>query len=339
MFKRYVVNAFCSSLLVVLLLLCYTIESSTAFSIASHPATHSLLFRSQSNVPIVVAALAKLDDSHEEFSVASSSNTKQTTLAATTTTTSRTLSSAALFWNQDLFQTMAKTTTNIARIVWDELCNLSTIQSTILIVTFLIGIQVGKTRPFWKRMTNVMDIPSNYFGPKAPILKGRVVSFSDGDTIRFLHVPTWFHPKEIRKSKKEKASEIAMPIRLCTYDTPETAKFGKPGQPFGEEAKAHLKKLLGATPKDVVKIRLLQKDQYGRAVAQVFKGRWPFRQYMDEQMLQAGLAEVYQGMGAVYGPRGKEEYLNMEQQARDSKLGIWSQKNRESAAEFKKRTK
>eukprot|EP00521_Asterionellopsis_glacialis_P017718 CAMPEP_0195298450 /NCGR_PEP_ID=MMETSP0707-20130614/23497_1 /TAXON_ID=33640 /ORGANISM="Asterionellopsis glacialis, Strain CCMP134" /LENGTH=297 /DNA_ID=CAMNT_0040360567 /DNA_START=189 /DNA_END=1082 /DNA_ORIENTATION=- len=276
-------------------------------------------------------------------------NTRPTTRSSfwkTTTTTTTTLSSAVVaFGDGTLLTKVWKTTSPLLQMIGEELHNLTPIQRIILVVTFVAGCQVGKTRPFWKRMTNVMDIPSNYFGPKAPILRGRAVSVTDGDTIRFLHVPTFFHPTSIRTSQKEKVSSVAMPIRLCTYDTPETAKFGKPGQPFGEEAKSHLQELLSppTTTKSgrgrVIKVRLLQKDQYGRAVAQVFTGRWPFRRYIDEQMLQVGLAEVYQGMGAVYGPKGKEEYLRMEKQARDHKRGIWSQTERESAAAYKKRTK
>lgn len=60
---------------------------------------------------------------------------------------------------------------------------------------------------------------------------------------------------------------------------------------------------------------------------------------MDEVMLKAGLAEVYRGGGAVYGRLGKDKYISMEETAQGKKKGMWSQKNRESAAEFKARMK
>ena len=179
-----------------------------------------------------------------------------------------------------------------------------------------------------------MDIPATMFGNNAPILRGRAISVSDGDTLRFLHAPTWFSPTTLRKN--EKASEVAMPIRVCTIDTPETPKFGKPGQPFGPEAKENLKRLVENRR---VNVRLLQKDQYGRGVGQVYTGRLFFKTHVDEQMLQDGLAEVYQGSGAVYGPKGIDTYLHIENNAKQQKGGIWSQKNRESAADYKKRTK
>lgn len=37
--------------------------------------------------------------------------------------------------------------------------------------------------------------------------------------------------------------------------------------------------------------------------------------------------------------QGKEAYLELEKEAADAKLGIWSQAKRESAAEYKRRTK
>lgn len=168
--------------------------------------------------------------------------------------------------------------------------------------SFLIGFRMGRTPSRWTRLTNMSDVPSTYVGAEAPFLRGRVVSVSDGDTVRFLHVPTrLFHSSTLDATQK--MSDVALPIRICTIDTPETAKFGKEGQAFGEEAKQYLRDM---ADQKVVNIRLLAKDQYGRGVAELRTGSvWPFRKYADEQMLKAGLAEVYQGGGAVYGHKGK----------------------------------
>lgn len=61
--------------------------------------------------------------------------------------------------------------------------------------------------------------------------------------------------------------------------------------------------------------------------------------YVEEVLLQAGLAEVYQGMGAVYGHKGKEYYLRLEKTAQQSEKGMWALSTRESAADYKRRTK
>ena len=206
---------------------------------------------------------------------------------------------------------------------------------TSLAFAFAVGFKAGRVQPAWRRFTQVTEISD--VGPNSPFLRGRVLSVSDGDTIRFLHSPTIFSSSHLKEG--EKLSDTALPIRIATIDTPEVAKFGKPGQPYGEEAKEHLSNMI---LDDIVKVRLLSKDQYGRAVATVVKPRlfgWLGGRDMDTEMLQAGLAEVYRGGGAVYGPKGKEKYIEMEEKAREKGKGMWKDKNRESAAEFKARMK
>lgn len=203
--------------------------------------------------------------------------------------------------------------------------------------SFYLGWNLARGSSSLKRFVSVADIPQASVGVDSPFLRGRAVSVSDGDTFRFLHVPTRFHSS--RTGNNDKLSTSTLLIRMCTIDTPEVAKFGKPGQPYGDEAKAHLQSLI---ENRIVKIRLLQKDQYGRAVAEVVKPGpllgWPLK-YMDQEMLKAGLAEVYQGSGAVYGHLGKEAYIAMQEKAKERKKGMWIQKGRESAADFKARMK
>jgi len=205
--------------------------------------------------------------------------------------------------------------------------------------SFLLGLRVGRTTRsslIWQPLRSSNDIRSQLIGSDAPLLRGRAVTVTDGDTIRFWHQPTWFHRRTL--SPDMKMSDVTIPVRICTIDTPEIAKFGKPGQPYGEDAKKYLESLV---LDQAVKIRVLEKDQYGRAVASVQRRGWlPFTwPHVDVAMLKAGLAEVYQGGGAVYGPRGKQAYLDMEAEARKSRIGIWKDKNRESASEFKARMK
>jgi micrococcal nuclease len=201
-------------------------------------------------------------------------------------------------------------------------------------LSFGLGFKAGRMQPAWKRFTNVQDIPSTSFGGKG-YLRGRCLAVSDGDTIRFRHAPTLWHSSTLNDG--EKLSEEALSIRVCTIDTPETAKFGKPGQPYGDKAKDLL---AGMLEQKIVYCRLLKKDQYGRAVAEVRTGSmWPFYRYVDENMLKAGLAEVYQGSGAVYGHRGKDFYLALQEKARSTKTGMWKELNLESAADYKARLK
>jgi len=208
----------------------------------------------------------------------------------------------------------------------------SVIIGTVSLISFSMGVRVGKIRPVWRQVKALQDLHSSEIGPHAPWLRGTAVSVSDGDTIRFFHRPLWWSPM------KPANKEDRLAIRICTIDTPETAKFGKPGQPFGEEAKQYLTNLcLNKT----VKIQILQVDQYGRGVAQVVRPRLGgfWKMYMDEAMIQAGFAEVYQGTGAVYGRLGKENYIRLMEKAERKKIGMWKLENRETAAEYKQRTK
>ena len=197
-------------------------------------------------------------------------------------------------------------------------------------VSFAVGFKMGRIRPVWRAVTSLQDLSSSDIGSAAPWIRGTAVSVSDGDTIRFLHRPTIFH------SASNYDKDHRLNLRLCTIDTPETAKFGKPGQPFGEEAKEHLKKL--CLDKSV-RVKILQIDQYGRGVAEVVRPGWLWNTYLDEAMLKAGWAEVYLGSGAVYGRLGKDSYIKMMEKAKEKRIGIWKDKKRESAAEFKRRTK
>lgn len=205
------------------------------------------------------------------------------------------------------------------------------------VTSFALGFKAGRFQNPWRRFAAVTDVPKQYFGDTAPFIRGRVLSVSDGDTIRFRHTPSLFFQSS-KLNKGEKLSEVALPIRIATIDTPETAKFGKEGQPFGEEAKKYLSSMV---ENKIVYCQLLQTDQYGRAVAQVRFGALPFWQsFADETMLKAGLAEVYLGSGAVYGRKGKEAYLDMMEKAKSNKTGMWSQGDkRESAAAYKARMK
>ncbi|GAB9463764.1 hypothetical protein Gpo141_00001213 [Globisporangium polare] len=198
---------------------------------------------------------------------------------------------------------------------------------------FVAGICVGlllpKLRQPFRRFSTVDDIPMKFFHEERQ-LTAVGVSYSDGDTFRARHVPFW----RGAGAYTGKASEHTLQVRLAAIDTPETAKFGNAGQPFGDEAKKWLADHLSGKK---LTLTLLHKDQYSRAVCMVEYGRWPFRRNVSEEILKAGLANVYRQAGAVYG--GKQEvFERLEAQAQKKKLGIWSQgKKFESSGEYKAR--
>ena len=217
-------------------------------------------------------------------------------------------------------------------------------RSTMLIVgAYALGVVTGvlvfRAKAKTIRFRTVDDIPSSYFaeaGTKSlgRSIRGKVASVTDGDTFRLWHKPPMNDPLG---KKAGNLSETSMMIRIAAVDTPETAKFGKEGQPFGEEAKQELTRLLDGAGTSL-KVWPQARDQYGRAVCLVSIGRWPFTRDVAELMLEKGLATVYRQGGAQYG--GKlERYEQIETAAKQSKRGMWSLgKKLETAAEYKKRT-
>ena len=206
-------------------------------------------------------------------------------------------------------------------------------------VGIVTGVVLYRIKVGMVRFKSVEDIPSSYFavgGTKSngKVIRGKVASVTDGDTFRLWHKPAMNDALDQRAGK---LSETSLPVRIAGMDTPETAKFGKEGQPFAQEAKEELARLLEAAGSSL-KVRPQSTDHFGRAVCLVSVGRWPFTKDVAEVMLQKGLATVYRQAGAQYG--GKlERYEQLEAAAKKQKVGMWSLGSElETAAEYKKRT-
>lgn len=106
-------------------------------------------------------------------------------------------------------------------------------------------------------------------------------------------------------------------VRLLGINTPEVAHRDSPAQPFGDTASQALKHLL----KDK-QVRLItdkeKKDRYGRTLAHVYLKD---KTWLNGEMVKLGMAHVY-----TFAPNFKyaKELNQLEQQARQQKLGIWN---------------
>lgn len=178
---------------------------------------------------------------------------------------------------------------------------------------------------YFKRIKKATEIPSNCFHRK--FLYGKVTSVGDGDNFHFYHLPGgvlagwgWLRKvPEINKFKELKGKTIA--VRICGADAPERAHFGRPKQPFGDEALYWLRNyILGRW----VYIKPLHVDQYQRVVAKVLVLKWTGFKDVSEEMIKCGLATVYEAKaGAEFD--GKEKlYRKRQAKAQKKKLGIWS---------------
>lgn len=173
----------------------------------------------------------------------------------------------------------------------------------------------------------------------------------DGDTIRVRHIPNYRlrhillryfynHQQTLQPLQQRGIAQETLSIRLYGVDCPELAKKKHQiTQPYAEEAKAFTTQLCHHR---VVKITLLRKDQYQRAVAivQVVPNGWFRRRPNDLSiaLAHAGLAELYTGGGAEYGNK-REALEHAIQQAQRKRKGIWSLQQRISAAEYKQTLK
>lgn len=115
-------------------------------------------------------------------------------------------------------------------------------------------------------------------------------------------------------------------VRLYGIDAPETRKPKLPGQPYGSQAKRVLMyKLLGKE----VTAELVERDQYGRAVAVIKQaGR-----DINAEMVAEGMAWAYrQYLVAPYA----SHYSNLEEQARRLRRGVWRDANPQPPWEFRR---
>jgi len=119
-------------------------------------------------------------------------------------------------------------------------------------------------------------------------------------------------------------------------DAPELAHFGRPSQPFSQEA---LDWLTNYVLHRRARAYVYKKDQYDRAVATVYVWRWLLRRDVGLQMLRAGLATVYEAKaGAEFGEL-EAKYRSAEQWAKLKRKGIWggNRKDYESPRDYKTR--
>jgi len=112
-------------------------------------------------------------------------------------------------------------------------------------------------------------------------------------------------------------TESGKTVRLLNMNTPETAKRGKPAQPFADAAKSLLYDLvMGQKIKLVYQDRL--KDRYNRYLAEVYRtsdGLW-----VNKALVAAGMAHVYTFPDNAHNAQPLLEAENM---ARANKQGIW----------------
>lgn len=114
--------------------------------------------------------------------------------------------------------------------------------------------------------------------------------------------------------------------RLYGIDAPETPKRGKPGQPYGEESKDNLVRLiLGKT----VTVEFTGAKTYNREVCRIYRNGAD----INLQMVRDGYAWAY--VEYLKRPHASA-FIGAEEEARRERLGIWHDYNPTPPWEFRK---
>ena len=151
------------------------------------------------------------------------------------------------------------------------------------------------------------------------ILEGIVTKVSDGDTINVID-----------------PVGTKLKVRLYGIDAPETEKsnkktgrVSKPGQPYGEEAYQALNSKIY---RKQVKLEIMAVDQYKRSVGIVYLNG----KNINQEMVAEGYAWAYRQY--LDRPHASE-YIQLEEQARGKRLGLWQQNNPQPPWEFRRSLK
>jgi len=190
---------------------------------------------------------------------------------------------------------------------------------------------------FLRPIQKVTDIPVEHFSKKT--LKGRVTSVGDGDNFHFYHTPggifggwNWlrFPPKTNQRGIRSKT----LHVRLCGVDAPERSHFGKPAQPYSDEALYWLRDfILGRK----ISVKPLAVDQYGRVVGKATIWTLFGRKNVSLEMIKNGIGVVYEGKSSAEFDGDEMIFREHERRAKRAKKGLWAAgKKLQTPGEFKK---
>ncbi|KIW07586.1 uncharacterized protein PV09_01538 [Verruconis gallopava] len=208
---------------------------------------------------------------------------------------------------------------------WSDFAQPTTIISSVVLTSaVLLSIRIYKR--------HLRQIPSvQHIRPEAlrkSSVFGKVTSVGDGDNFRLFHTPGgrlagwgWLPWRRV-PADKAGLKDKTLHVRIAGIDAPELAHFGRPAQPYGQEA---LDFLTGYILHRRVRAYLHRKDQYGRVVGTVWVRRWGLRRDVGLEMLKRGLATVYEAkFGSEFGGR-EELYRAAERKARLKGVGMWKE--------------
>ncbi|KAL9126154.1 MAG: hypothetical protein Q9217_004750 [Psora testacea] len=217
-------------------------------------------------------------------------------------------------------------TTSLNRIDWSHYTDPRNLIPVILLTSTCIG-SYAFYRSYLRRIPQAALIQQKFWRKRS--LFGTVTRVGDGDNFHLFHTPGgrlagwgWLPWRRVPEKGKE-LKDRTIHVRLAGVDAPELAHFGRPSQPYGQEAFDWLSKYILYRR---VRAYIYRRDQYDRAVATVYVRKWLLRRDVGLQMLKKGLATVYEAKtGAEFGAL-ESKYRTAEKWASLRRMGMWGRK-------------
>ncbi|KAK4944831.1 putative endonuclease lcl3 [Elasticomyces elasticus] len=208
---------------------------------------------------------------------------------------------------------------------WSHFVSLNVVVPSLVLTVATLGfLRFYKT--YLRRIPNTSHIKPELYRRRS--LFGYVTSVGDGDNFRLFHTPGgrlagwgWLPWRRVKGMKRLQNKTIH--IRLAGVDAPECAHFGRPAQPYSAEALSWLRSYI---ENRYVRAYIHRRDQYDRVVATVLVRRWLlFRRDVSLEMLDRGLATVYEAkFGSEFGDK-EQAYRDAEARAKKAKIGMWAE--------------
>ncbi|EOR04961.1 putative endonuclease LCL3 [Wallemia ichthyophaga EXF-994] len=199
------------------------------------------------------------------------------------------------------------------------------------VASAFLGILAHKV--FIRRVRNVDMITASMIDKQARV-RGLVTRVGDGDNFRLYHTPLLSFTQRRAILGRKMTANDTIHVRLAGVDAPETAHFGKPAQPYANEALEWLRKTITG---EKVSVKLLRKDRYGRVVGNAqLLAKWyrPWRKNVSMELTKAGYGSIYAQDDAEYDGM-LDRLRKVESDARRKKRGMWKQKKVELPADYK----
>ena len=216
---------------------------------------------------------------------------------------------------------------NLNRIDWSQYTSTQAlIFYTITTGTTLALIRLYKT--YLRRIPTVDYLKPSFFRRRN--LYGYVTRVGDGDNFHLFHTPGgklmgwgWLPKRRVQNMVNMAKKKKTVHVRLAGVDAPEMAHFGKPAQPYSQEALDWLKSFV---LHKYVRAYPHRQDQYSRVVCTVYRRRWFFfKSDVGLNMLKQGLATVYEAkFGSEFGNK-EAQYRAAEERAKQKKIGMWQE--------------